>query len=130
MVQKVAETAERTEKNNISFTSYFLLGRLEKCLEILIRTDRLPEAAFFARTYLPSQVPRIVSLWKDSLGKLSEKAAQSLADPLQYENLFPEYANSLAAEEYIKPERQQRIPARAYPRLPVGTPCHLHHSQL
>lgn len=32
--------------------------RLDQCLELLIRTNRLPEAAFLARTYLPSQVSR------------------------------------------------------------------------
>ena len=32
--------------------------RLEDCLEVLIKTDRLPEAAFFARTYLPNEVSR------------------------------------------------------------------------
>ena len=49
MVRKLAESAEGAGKNNVSFTSYFLLGNLNKCLDILIETDRLPEAAFFAR---------------------------------------------------------------------------------
>lgn len=35
-----------------------LICRLDACLELLIRTGRLPEAAFLARTYLPSQVSR------------------------------------------------------------------------
>ena len=34
--------------------------RLEKCLDLLVKTKRLPEAAFLARTYLPSHVPRCV----------------------------------------------------------------------
>lgn len=37
--------------------------RLEKCLDLLIKTKRLPEAAFLARTYLPSHVPRCACLW-------------------------------------------------------------------
>ena len=49
MVLKLAQSAEEAGKNNVSFTSYFLLGKLDRCLEILIETDRLPEAAFFAR---------------------------------------------------------------------------------
>lgn len=61
----------------------------------------------------------MVSVWKDSLGKTSEKAAQSLADPIQYENLFPDYATSVAAEKYIQAERGQKIPAHAYSKLPV-----------
>jgi coatomer subunit beta' len=49
MVRKLAKTAEDMQKFNIAFTSYYLLKDLEKCLEILIKSDRLPEAAFFAR---------------------------------------------------------------------------------
>jgi coatomer subunit beta' len=119
MVDKLAESALQNGKNNISFTSYFLLGNLEKCLDILISTERLPEAAFFARTYLPSQVPRIISLWKDSLAKVSEKAAQSLADPVQYENLFPEYELTLRAEEFMRDERKFPVPANEYTNRPT-----------
>ena len=35
-----------------------LASRLEACLDLLVSTRRLPEAAFFARTYLPSQIQR------------------------------------------------------------------------
>lgn len=49
MVQELGKMADAEGKNNISFISYFLLGDLDKCLDILISTDRLPEAAFFAR---------------------------------------------------------------------------------
>lgn len=49
MVKKLGETADSTGKNNVAFLSYFLLGDVHRCLEILISTDRLPEAAFFAR---------------------------------------------------------------------------------
>lgn len=41
-----------------SNNSSAFLCRLDACLELLIRTGRLPEAAFLARTYLPSQVSR------------------------------------------------------------------------
>lgn len=49
MIEKLAATAEASGKNNVSFTSYFILGKLEKCLDILVNTERIPEAAFFAR---------------------------------------------------------------------------------
>lgn len=55
---RVGQQAASNGFNNISFISNFLLGRLEECLEILIASKRLPEAAFFARTYLPSQISR------------------------------------------------------------------------
>jgi coatomer subunit beta' len=49
MVRKLGEIADSTGKNNVSFLSYFLLSDVHKCLEVLIITNRLPEAAFFAR---------------------------------------------------------------------------------
>ena len=51
-------------ENNITFLCHFLLGNVFECLNILTDTSRFPEAAFFARTYAPSHVPRLVALWK------------------------------------------------------------------
>ncbi|MBN3291039.1 COPB2 protein, partial [Polypterus senegalus] len=67
MVNRLAEEAEKDDKNNVAFLSYFLQGKLDKCLELLLKTGRLPEAAFLARSYLPSQVSRVVELWQASL---------------------------------------------------------------
>ena len=80
---------------NKSFSSL----RLEECLELLCKSNRLPEAAFLARTYLPSHVPRIVQLWKAELSKTNKKAADSLADPTQYSNLFPDIQEAIKAED-------------------------------
>ena len=57
-MEKLSELSAKESQSNIGFLTNFLLGRLEVCLEILIKTGRLPEAAFFARTYLPSQISR------------------------------------------------------------------------
>ncbi|GAA6234906.1 coatomer subunit beta' [Lates japonicus] len=102
MVGKLAEGAERDGKNNVAFMTYFLQGKLDQCLELLIRTNRLPEAAFLARTYLPSQVSRVVKLWRENLAKVNQKAAESLADPTEYENLFPGLKEAFAAEYYLR----------------------------
>ena len=67
MVQKLGDTASEAGKNNVAFMANFMLGNLEECMEILIRTNRLPEAAFFARTYLPSEIARVLPLWKTEL---------------------------------------------------------------
>lgn len=57
---KLLETvsARSTEANvmNISFLSHFMLGNISGCLNILMSSNRLPEAAVFARTYCPSEV--------------------------------------------------------------------------
>jgi len=117
MVAKLGQSAEEAGKNNVSFLSYFLLGDLEKCLDILISSDRLPEAAFFARTYLPSEISRVVALWRLQLGKVNEKAGQSLADPAEYANLFPDYAAGVKAQAMLAKERKRIIPAKDYTEI-------------
>ena len=59
-LERIGEQAAKNGQNNISFISNFLLGRLEQCLDILVSSQRLPEAAFFSRTYLPSQISRYI----------------------------------------------------------------------
>ncbi|XP_028275951.1 coatomer subunit beta'-like [Parambassis ranga] len=115
MVGKLAEGAERDGKTNVAFLTYFMQGRLDKCLELLIKTERLPEAAFLARTYMPSQVSRVVKLWKESLSKVNQKAADALADPSQYSNLFPGLQQALQAELYLKETHVGVRPAAEYP---------------
>lgn len=39
-------------------------------MELLTATDRLPEAALFARTYIPSLLPGVVAAWKEQLAKV------------------------------------------------------------
>ena len=56
MVQRLGDDAIGAGMNNVAFLTRFLSGDLNACLEILINTHRIPEAAFFARTYLPSQM--------------------------------------------------------------------------
>ncbi|KAG5330168.1 COPB2 protein, partial [Acromyrmex heyeri] len=117
MIQKLGTVADDTGKNNISFLSNFILGDVDKCLDILIKTDRIPEAAFFARTYAPSKISAIIKLWKEKLSAVSEKAGQSLADPEQYENLFPGYREALKVEKFLREESKKKIPASAFPTV-------------
>lgn len=120
VMNQVAETADGLGKNNVSFLSYFMLGNLEKCLDILIATNRIPEAAFFARTYLPSKVSTVVGLWRELLKSKNQKASASLADPKEYPNLFPGHLESLKTEQYLRPERLSQLPAAAYSMTPAN----------
>ncbi|KAG9460555.1 hypothetical protein GDO78_021032, partial [Eleutherodactylus coqui] len=87
---------------------------MDTCLELLISTGRLPEAAFLARTYLPSQVSRVVKLWKESLSKVNQKAADSLADPTEYENLFPGLKEAFMGEQFMKQKDSALRPGSQY----------------
>ncbi|KAF8972005.1 hypothetical protein BGZ46_010162 [Entomortierella lignicola] len=114
-MQMLAGMAKAAGKSNISFACYLSLGQVEDCIDILIETERIPEAALMARTYLPSAVPRIVKLWKESLvGAGKTKTADALADPTEYEDMFPDLQYGLAAEEAVRSSREHPYPASAY----------------
>ncbi|KAJ2010555.1 Coatomer subunit beta', partial [Coemansia sp. S610] len=88
-MSKLAEMAEAAGANNIAFACYQSLKQDEKCLELLLRIDRIPEAALFARTYLPDKVESVVPQWKELLVGLGKhKAAEAIADPKDNASLF------------------------------------------
>ncbi len=62
----------------------------------------------------------MVGLWKEDLAKTNAKAAQSLADPTEYENLFPELGQALRAEEALRGERATLRPAAEFTSIPVS----------
>ena len=64
---------------------------------------------------------RVVELWREDLAKTNAKAAQSLADPTEYENLFPELKQALQAEEFLKRERGSLLPAATFTSVPVSS---------
>lgn len=121
MVSKLGQAAEKSGQNNVAFLSSFTLGKCEECLEILINTGRLPEAAFFARTYLPSQISRVVNLWKEQVSSVNQKSAASLANPSEYENLFPGLQDALKTEQYLKPQQERVLPALAFSKIPSNS---------
>lgn len=82
------------------------------------RNVRGKEAVFLRASY--PHVSRVVRLWKESLSKVNKKAADALADPAEYSNLFPEIQQALLAEQYLK-ETHVRVRASAeYPLVTVS----------
>jgi coatomer subunit beta' len=53
-MRAVADEALAKKRFNIAFIAFLLTQQLERCVDVLVAAGRLPEAAFFARTYLPS----------------------------------------------------------------------------
>jgi len=109
----VARDAKKANRTNVAFLALFLLGDVEACLDLLCSVGRIPEAAFLARTYMPSHVTRIVKMWKKDLATVSQHAADSLADPEEYEDMFPDFQSALKAEEAFKKAREQGLGASA-----------------
>lgn len=116
-LEKLGARAKQMGKNNIAFVCLFLLGSLSECVDLLVSANRLPEAAFFCSTYAPSRIPEVVTLWKKELGSKNPKAAEALASPLDYANMFEGYVQSLEREKQINVLMQRRLPAELFPAV-------------
>eukprot|EP00546_Thalassionema_frauenfeldii_P010541 CAMPEP_0178915812 /NCGR_PEP_ID=MMETSP0786-20121207/12251_1 /TAXON_ID=186022 /ORGANISM="Thalassionema frauenfeldii, Strain CCMP 1798" /LENGTH=850 /DNA_ID=CAMNT_0020588997 /DNA_START=388 /DNA_END=2940 /DNA_ORIENTATION=- len=104
-MENLAKLASDDGKTNVAFIAHLLTGNVEACADILIATKRLPEAAFFVRTYLPSRIDEIVSLWKEDLSSVSESAANALACPKENPDLFEDSAIALEVEKMFISQR-------------------------
>ena len=62
---------------------------------------------------------RVVKLWREHVSKENPKAAQTLADPTEYENLFPGLQDTKKTEQFLQEERKQVYPAKSYPEMTV-----------
>jgi len=63
---------------------------------------------------------RVVQLWRENLGSVNNKAASSLADPEEYENLFPGFVEARKTEQFLRPQRKSLIPANKFSQVPVS----------
>lgn len=117
-MERLAKLATNGNKTNVAFVANILTGNVEACADLLIATKRLPEAAFFVRTYLPSRIDEVVSLWKMDLASVSESAAKSLACPSENAALFPDMDIGLQVEKMFLSQRDATkatgIPAADY----------------
>ncbi|CAL8172251.1 unnamed protein product [Prunus armeniaca] len=114
-ILKLASLAKEQGKNNVAFLCLFMLGKVEECIQLLLESERIPEAALMARSYLPSKVSEIVSIWRNDLNKVNKRAAESLADPQEYPNLFEDWQVSLALESKSAENSGIHPPAEQYP---------------
>ena len=62
---------------------------------------------------------RVVTLWRESLATKNAKAAQSLANPADYENLFPGLQDALKTEQFLTAQRRRVMPASSFPSVVV-----------
>lgn len=104
-MERLADAAADHGKTNVAFIAYMLTGNVEACAELLVSTKRLPEAAMFVRTYLPSKIDEIVALWKQDLSSVSQTAAEALATPSSNPDQFPDLDIGLQVEQMFLAQR-------------------------
>lgn len=63
----MVEQAEAAGKYNVAFEAAYLLGDSSQCFDILQKSKKMAEAAFFARAYAPSLLEPALNDWVESL---------------------------------------------------------------
>ncbi|KAF6142001.1 hypothetical protein GIB67_037969 [Kingdonia uniflora] len=119
-IKKLAYLAKEQGKNNVAFLCLFMLGNLEECLQLLVDSNRIPEAALMARSYLPSKVLDIVAIWKKEFDDWQVSLAVDYATTEQ-RGIYP------PALEYLRYANKSKLNlVEAFKSLPVdeeeGTP--------
>ncbi|KIM41967.1 hypothetical protein M413DRAFT_27504 [Hebeloma cylindrosporum] len=102
-LKALAAKAVEKGQNNLAFAITLQLADASACVDLLVKTQRAPEAALFARTYAPSQASRAVEAWKsDLVAKKRSKVAATIADPATNSEMFEEgWEDVLAREEAL-----------------------------
>ncbi|KAL1107903.1 hypothetical protein V6Z11_D03G077200 [Gossypium hirsutum] len=113
-ISRLASLSKEQGKNNVVFLCLFMLGKLEDCLQLLVESNRIPEAALMARSYLPSKVSEIVTIWRKDLNRVNPKAAESLANPQEYPGMFENWKVALDVETRVREKRGVYPPAADY----------------
>ena len=100
----LSEKAASAGQTNIAFACALQLGESTAAVDLLLATERAPEAALFARTYAPSQTSRAVGQWRSMLeGAKKGKQAAAIADPGEQAEEFGEgWEDALRREEEVR----------------------------
>ncbi|RHW74153.1 beta prime COP protein [Trypanosoma brucei equiperdum] len=87
-ISKLGDTCVANGRLNIAFTCFHLTRRYADNVDLLCRTGKLAEAAFYARTHCHGKVDEVVEKWKLGLVRLP-RVSEAIANPTAYPNLFP-----------------------------------------
>ena len=87
-LKEFSDNAKKAGMFNIAFSSYFQLNRYNDCLNLLIESKRYPEAATFARTYIPSKVDEVIELWNKQIEEedKNNRTTMKIITPINEEN--------------------------------------------
>lgn len=66
-LRKLVDSAERSGKYNVALEAAYLLADVDRCIDILLKSKRVAEAAMFARAYAPSKIDIVMKQWEDVL---------------------------------------------------------------
>ncbi len=85
-LHELADVASSEGFYNISFNCYMQLNDLNKCVQILLESNQIAEAALFCRTYCPSALSQVLDTWNEQINELdpSQRTSLKIINPLEH----------------------------------------------
>lgn len=62
---KIGQNAMAVKNYSLAYNAFWNVNQADKCLSVLIESEKFGEALIFARTYLPSEVSKVYTSWLD-----------------------------------------------------------------
>ena len=107
---ELAAKAEQLGKYNVAFEAYYLLAQVDNCLNVLVKSKRMAEAAIFARAYCPSRLSEVIPKWSGMLKEQNFPFSPDDITQIQAEQI----------QQDISKEQQLRQQLYQQPREPAS----------
>eukprot|EP00998_Keelungia_sp_KM082_P010689 NODE_688_length_1708_cov_56.311195_g678_i0.p1 GENE.NODE_688_length_1708_cov_56.311195_g678_i0~~NODE_688_length_1708_cov_56.311195_g678_i0.p1 ORF type:complete len:503 (+),score=150.94 NODE_688_length_1708_cov_56.311195_g678_i0:66-1511(+) len=89
-LRALAEETKELGKHNVAFMAYYLVGDMAECVNVLCMSEKIPEAALFARSFHQEDIEATVMKWKQTVitqGKLADAIASPSENPTMFADL-------------------------------------------
>jgi len=63
LLERVSQTARDKNNFSVAYAAFLNLSKPDKCLDLLLESNRFGEALIFSRTYTPTRIPAVYSAW-------------------------------------------------------------------
>lgn len=105
---ELAQDAEAAGRANVALAARLALSDASGAVDVLRKSGRVADAAIFARAHCPSRAAEATTEWIGHLraraargDRGAERAAEAIANPAEYANLFDGWELALEAEQAV-----------------------------
>ena len=118
-LERIVDLAKEKKHYSVAFMANWVMGRADRCLDVLIDSERFGEAAIFAKTYHPSKMIDVFDCWRGFLKRKNQQILlKRLENPLDFPDSYPDLAFLSEVEKVINEVLSvRRLSADKYPKF-------------
>ena len=84
----LGDLAQKSNQFNVAFMSFYLCNQPNKCIRLLVESNRLAEASIMARSYAPDLLLDLLDKWKAGLKENYPISSQIISDQFDSQELL------------------------------------------